>query len=238
MTATGRGAQRQPDDFYETQPWVVRAILPHLTPGPVIDPFCGRGSILNVVRREWGFPTFGIEIDADRATVAAAGPHAVERGDAFGAARWTNEPASTVTNPPYSRAMEAILRAAAESPRHERAFLLRIGFIGSQTRAAFHRTHPADVFVLPRRPEFVASIKCKAQRANGQSRGCGWAVVQMLDEPRPKSCPNCGATSLQISTTDSTEYGWFVWGPGRGGRWSILDVDVPVAPAGAGGDAP
>jgi len=24
--------------------------------------------------------------------------------------------------------------------------------------------------------------------------------------------------------TDATEYAWFVWGPGRGGRWQILDV--------------
>ena len=24
--------------------------------------------------------------------------------------------------------------------------------------------------------------------------------------------------------TDASEYAWFVWGPGRGGRWSILDA--------------
>lgn len=28
--------------------------------------------------------------------------------------------------------------------------------------------------------------------------------------------------------TDSAAYGWFVWGPGRGGRWSILDVEKPA----------
>lgn len=25
--------------------------------------------------------------------------------------------------------------------------------------------------------------------------------------------------------TDATEYAWFVWGPGRGGRWKMLDVE-------------
>lgn len=24
--------------------------------------------------------------------------------------------------------------------------------------------------------------------------------------------------------TDATEYAWFVWGPGRGGRWSVLEL--------------
>ena len=28
---------------------------------------------------------------------------------------------------------------------------------------------------------------------------------------------------------DSAAYAWFVWGPGRGGRWSILDVAKPTA---------
>ncbi len=25
--------------------------------------------------------------------------------------------------------------------------------------------------------------------------------------------------------TDSADYAWFVWGPGRGGRWQVLDVE-------------
>jgi hypothetical protein len=27
--------------------------------------------------------------------------------------------------------------------------------------------------------------------------------------------------------TDSSAYAWFAWGPGRGGRWSVLDVPPP-----------
>jgi hypothetical protein len=29
----------------------------------------------------------------------------------------------------------------------------------------------------------------------------------------------------RTGSTDSSAYGWFVWGPGRGGRWQILDVE-------------
>lgn len=30
---------------------------------------------------------------------------------------------------------------------------------------------------------------------------------------------------------DATAYGWFVWGPGRGGRWQILDAAKPARAA-------
>lgn len=224
MTSTNRGAARQSDDFYETQAEVVRAILPHLTPGPVIDPFCGRGAILDVVETEWKPSwTEGIELDAGRANAAAKSGGAkahriVSCRDAFSDHHWNGaDDASIITNPPYSQALKAILRAATEARRRERAFLLRLDFLGSKARAQFHRENPCDVHVLPWRPEFVASLKCKAD-------GCGWAKVQPLDEPRSRKCPRCGAGGLQISTTDSNEYGWFVYGPGRGGRWSILDA--------------
>jgi hypothetical protein len=29
--------------------------------------------------------------------------------------------------------------------------------------------------------------------------------------------------------TDSSAYGWFVWGPGRGGRWQVLDIQAQAA---------
>ena len=34
--------------------------------------------------------------------------------------------------------------------------LLRLNWLGAQERREFHRTHPADIFVLPRRPNFMA----------------------------------------------------------------------------------
>jgi hypothetical protein len=123
-----------------------------------------------------------MEIDVDRAAEARRKGYNVFGGDALGRTQW---PSATllVTNPPYSLAAEFIQRALERYRKSiDCAFLLRLNYLGSQKRAAFHREHPSDVFVLPRRPSFT---------------GKG---------------------------TDATEYAWFVWGPGRGGRWSILDV--------------
>ena len=53
------------------------------------------------------------------------------------------------------------------------------GFIG-QDRRAFHDAHPADLYVLSRRPSFI---------------GTG---------------------------SDTAAYAWWVWGPGRGGRYQVL----------------
>jgi hypothetical protein len=39
-------------------------------------------------------------------------------------------------------------------------------------------------------------------------------VREQIVIPHPKGC-------------DRWAYAWFVWGPGRGGRWSILDDSEP-----------
>ena len=57
---------RQEQDFYSIPSWCVQALLPHLTPGPVFDPFAGTGAVLDVVASAtaWeGFISKGFEID-------------------------------------------------------------------------------------------------------------------------------------------------------------------------------
>lgn len=194
MSATGRnleGNERRADDHYATPGWVTLSVLrylrfepwPTLDHGCVLDPCCGEGAILDVVKSEWGAGGVGIEIDVARAIEAAKKGHEVHTRDALGAVLFWPSVDVLITNPPYGLAMEFIEKALAEYGKLiDCAFLLRINFLGSQKRAAFHRAHPSDVYVLPKRPSFT---------------GKG---------------------------TDATEYAWFVWGPGRGGRWSMLDV--------------
>jgi hypothetical protein len=98
------------------------------------------------------------------------------------------------------------------------ALLLRLNWLGSQERAAFHRAHPSDILLLPKRPEFTASMSCSAKK-----QGCTYRETLPIESPRPKACPKCGARTM-CSTTDSIEYAWFVWGPGRGNRWQILPM--------------
>lgn len=187
MSATGRnvaGNERRAEDFYVTPEWCTRALLPHLTPGAVLDPCCGDGAILNVVVKEWSHITYGLEVDRDRASKAKERHgEGITWRNALVAEPWPYA-SQIITNPPYSLAQEFIDRAI--KTERDAAFLLRINFLGSQKRAAFHREHPCDLFVLPKRPSFT----------NGG--------------------------------TDATEYAWYVWGPGRGNRWTMLDVEEPA----------
>jgi hypothetical protein len=98
-----------------------------------------------------------------------------------------------ITNPPFSLAEDFARQALKVAGAHGTVTLfLRLAFLEGAKRAAFHREHPADVYVLPTRPVFR---------------------------------PDLGA--------DRWAYAWFVWGPGRGGRWEILDIEKPRARRGA-----
>jgi hypothetical protein len=197
MSATGRSDVREKDDFYETPEWCTRAILPHLAPLPdvmhmVLEPAAGNGAIARVLLGSGPvLPNRLVMIEVDDARAAECS--AVGDCHAADFLEWARRPIIgdacfdcfdlVITNPPYRLAVEFVRASLGLiRPGGEVAMLLRLNWLASQRRAAFHRTHPSDVYVLPRRPSFV--------------RG----------------------------TTDATDYGWFVWGPGRGNRWSILDL--------------
>jgi hypothetical protein len=241
VSATGRSDVRERDDLYETPAWAVRAILPHLQmvaedspPRRILDPFAGRGAILEVVKEEWRWPLHlrGIELDEGRAAEANRAGFEVVCTDAFGAPVW-GAPHLVLTNPPYKYAERAIRHALTEkAPGGECAFLLRVNFLGSQERATFHRSFPSDVFILPRRPSFAVSWKCVSDyevRAGLDVRKCdshGMVGKRSDGVPMgevPEVCPACKG-AVRTSSSDATEYAWFVWGPMRGGRWSILEV--------------
>ena len=175
MSSTARGAVRADRDFYVTPAWAVLAIAPHVRlAGVVVDPCAGDGAILLALREhDPALDVRGIEIDAARATLAGA-----VCADAL-AYPW--QAGAVVMNPPFALAQAFVERACA-STLGDVAVLMRLGMLAGQKRTAFWRGHPADVFVLSRRPSFT---------------GGG---------------------------TDSADYAWFLFGPGRGGRWARLDV--------------
>jgi hypothetical protein len=226
------GHERSADDFYETPSWCVEAILPHLhcESSDIIDPCAGEGAILRAVDawcrraddagRDMKYESLsGIELDDGRAATARAAGLYVTTGDCL-ADPWSAD--LVITNPPFSHAMEMVQRSMTiVAPRcGEVAMLLRLNWLASAKRAAFHREHPADVYILPTRPSFCASITCRRK-----DEGCGWHVTIGLRTARPIKCPHCGNTKLQVTTTDSIEYCWMVWSYGcGGGRWSILDI--------------
>lgn len=226
MSVTGHRDVRHPDDFYETPAWCVRALLPYLQRGDVLDPCCGNGAIGRVLAEEWSrFNRYGIEINEGRYLEAAASTVLHKRDGVDVVSRTfdnvTHEdylalPSVAripliVTNPPFKLALEFATKALKEADTV--AFLLRLNWLASETRRKFHEANPCDLIVMPRRPSFAQFCSC------GKSPNCGWKATLPASEPRPSHC-NCGGP-IKVSTTDSTEYAWFVWGPGRGNRYEI-----------------
>lgn len=80
-----------------------------------------------------------------------------------------------------------------------------------------------DTIAFPLRLSWLAGIKRAAFHRAAP------ADVYVLPR-RPSFTPDGG--------TDSAEYAWFVWAPGRGGRWFVLDVEKRnELPASAGVEA-
>ncbi len=231
MSSTGRSDVRDPDDHYRTPKWCIDSILPHLpSGGRVLDPGCGSGAILDAIMRTPPFvheDLFGIELhegraEEARALFAPARKSNILTGDFLTSPGYGSYDL-IVGNPPFCIAMEFVERALALTRpyRGTVAFLLRLNWLASMERSDFHKKNPCDLFILPRRPSFCASLKCAGM--GGKDKGCGWHVVQRLEAPRARECPTCGG-KVKITTSDSTEYGWFCWGPNRGNRWWLLDM--------------
>ena len=215
-----------PDDFYKTPAWATASILRSLgmpTAWSILDPSCGDGAILNVAH-DRGHATRGIELNEERGMIARTcgrTGRVVDMRDALSVDTWGAFDA-VVMNPPFSLAMQFIERAIAEAKPQgaDVVALLRLAFLESEERAEFHRAFPSDIFVLSRRPSFAASLKCKGKTKG--AKGCGWRVLQPLAAPREKACPQCGG-GVNVTTSDSSAYAWFCWGPCRGGKWAMLD---------------
>ena len=168
MSSTNRGAQRHPDDFYRSPAWAVEALIPELrfetaTPRTLLDPCAGDGAILDVLGSR--SLTYGIELDRERATACQGTRRTCVVADALRLGSWAHplrggRPDRIVMNPPFSLAMEFVERALREvAPGGIVVALLRLAWLASAKRAAFHRAHPSRVLVLPRRPSFTDNGK-------------------------------------------------------------------------------
>jgi hypothetical protein len=232
MSATGRGSDRLESDNYPTPAWCVRRLLEEWEPpqdyGRWIEPCAGEGAIVRAVRA-WmgvGSPVVieAFDVRDCRDELIAAGANAAMCVD------WRNIKGLAgydvvISNPPYSIA-EPIIRHALEIDDAAVAMLLRSNFLGSEGRADWLRACPPDVYQLPNRPSFAASIKCVATQggiAQGRAVGCGWSVLLPIDAWRPTSCLECGG-KVRVTTSDATEYAWFVWPPERQRDHGIVKV--------------
>ncbi len=236
MSAKGRGSAVVEHEFYGTPAWCTRRILDALSPElPInrswLEPCAGDGAISDVVNRMRDEVCIhGGDI---RDLPRAKGVHGSWLpGKGFDV--WSDWHPQVITNPPFS--------LAPELTDH---FLPRCDWLILLLRSAFKlarwRDNMPDEYKLPQRPEFVASERCKGRTGDAYvelsdgsqlkvGEGCGWALKLAIEAAPTAKCPECGGR-VQRSTSDASEYSWFVWTPERGrkfGRTCVLP-DTPLA---------
>lgn len=152
MSATGRGAERMKDDFYETPAWCVRRYLDfrqHL-PERLLEPSAGQGAIIRATdawaRELFDYQWLALDINP------APGIVCMDFLDPKVTADKKFD--LCLSNPPYKLAREFIEKGLTLA--HEVVYLLRLNFLESEDRHDLFRKHPCDVRVLPNRPSFRA----------------------------------------------------------------------------------
>lgn len=176
----GKNKIANPNEFYETPAWCTKAILNELhelqlNPNNVLDPCVGTGAIASVVREL--YPKANIDIiDIEESLIREAIKKiSLKEKDIVNnfenqiglpmnnyfisnyleTSLKKDEYDLIVLNPPFSLAQEFVEKSIELSPNGSVVVLLRLNWLASKKRIAFHKKHPSDIFVLPKRPSFT-----------------------------------------------------------------------------------
>ena len=139
--------RRQQNDFYETPAVATEALLERvLFRGSIIDPACGKGAIVRVLRRH--YPKRLI-LYSDLVNYHFLG----QRVQDFLAMDWQVQ--NVITNAPYSLAIPFVYHAV-KCAEEKVAMLFRLDFLQSRSRKRiFQETGLTDVFVFSYRIKFI-----------------------------------------------------------------------------------
>lgn len=193
MSATGRGAKREPNDFYRTPAWCVRRILEARDFTSFVwwyEPCCGDGAIVSAVNDYYQGERLAWQIadingGAMEKLMPWVGRWSVDRAQEFKPEG--NGKGICITNPPYSEATEIARRLVEVCDRV--LLLLPLSFLGSRRRHAWLRANPPDLFVLPNRPSFTGAGTDASEYAWFTWPGNGRLEILNLTDPSEiKAC--------------------------------------------------
>lgn len=204
MSATGRGAIRHALDYYETPLWATRAIVPLLgVPRHVIDLGCGGGAIGHALRLAWGPRTVIVGAEVDPQRVEEASLARTADGTVIYDRVEQRDVLATLANSTPSDEYDLVV---ANPPyTYAREFI----------DAAQLLLRPGGKIAFLLRVGFAESVeRAEWHHANPSD-------LHVLSR-RPGFYPN------NPNAKDSAAYGWFVFGLGHGGRWSVLDCEKPT----------
>lgn len=174
-----------PHDFFPTPHGVTKAFLDAcpLPDGMWFEPAVGAGDIIAAVgpRQCW--------VTSDIRDVPVP-PLSVlhQRGDFLKELDPRARVDVIITNPPFYLAEEFVRQALAHATHV--VMLLRLAFLETRRREAFHREHPSDVYVLSRRPSFLANgaTDNSAYAWFHWGPGCGnrWFILSTPETNKPR----------------------------------------------------
>lgn len=178
------GKPRHPWDWYVEQSWVTQVALAAMdreglgleADVPLLDPFCGLGTI-PLTLRDAGFEAYGTDL-----FTRADGSHFLGEHDFLGDQRHlleSNGRLSIVMNPPFSyqdgqlvRGLaERCLRRALEIATHKVAALVPLKWLGSEGRYNLFSEHKPHIFVLSERPSMPPGDEIEALGKRAYARG-------------------------------------------------------------------
>jgi len=190
MSATGRGAVRDPDDAYLTPPWCVHRLLEALElPGGLwLEPSAGEGNIMRAVaevRDDVVWHAVEYRNKCIHRLDAVPSCHTAVEGNFLAIVPGPPNPryAACVGNPPYVRALQHVQHAMRFAPLV--VMLLRLNWLASDKRAKWMRANTPSLFVLPDRPSFTGE--------GGDATDYAWMVWGL---PPPATVTILGRTPL------------------------------------------
>jgi hypothetical protein len=194
MSSTNRGGTRNDNDLYETPGWCVDRLMEKITlpGGNWLEPGSGSGNIIRAVnthRQDIRWTAVEKYVLRPERLQAAVGPQGVIEHHSFLEWQPFGRYRVAMGNPPYSRAMEFILRSRLAADHV--VMLLRLNFLGSEARQDFLQRCPPDIYVLPNRPSFTGGKTDSTEYAwfhwPPQDRPAG--LIQVLNTtPKKERC--------------------------------------------------
>lgn len=146
MSSTGRGTTREPKDLYNTPPYTTLSLLAnHEIKYPALEPCAGNMAIVDMLKTG---EVFSVDIDSNSKAIMQADYLKWEANQAY---------KTIITNPPFNIAMDIIKKALHDvEDGGEVIMLLRLNFLGAQSRHNFWNEFPAkNIYVLSKRPKFI-----------------------------------------------------------------------------------
>lgn len=223
-------------DFFPTPDWVTESILPELGElkgKTILEPCAGDGAMVEVLIKHGADPHLITAVEIQ----GCMGPRLSKLGVRTIVGDFL---AMTPADIAGAHGFDVVLQnapfiLAQEFVEHADKVLLSTGtmaclgrlafFLCGQERRAFRKAYPFDFFQLDARPSFSGEWIRRLERSGVDMA----SILEPLRRENKKKMriETIAETRSRFMGSDSADYAWAVYGPGRGGRFRELETSKP-----------